>query len=133
MDTEHKPITYSVVPAGTVKYPRFRIANQYGQYWDGEDWVGEEHRGLAYANSNDACLEVQRLLMGEYNQLPVKKYCAPVMIDLFSNHEIPIEDLKQWLLKVSKLILNNDDHGNGPVNGSLGCISIDWGQLEEVK
>ena len=132
-EKERRPVVLSVVPAGNPDFPRVRICDQYLRYWTGEDWSDSEKDGLVYANSNEACIEVQRLLMLEYMQLPHKRYRAPVYLDLFCDHEVPLIEIKRWLHKVAKLLIDSPAHGNGPTEGTLGLANIQWGELEEVK
>jgi hypothetical protein len=109
------------------------VGDQFNRMWTGEDWTLEESEGLMYANSNEACIQVQKLLMLEYMQLPHKRYRAPVYIDLFCDHAVPEIEIKRWLHKVAKLLIDSPTHGNGPgPEGSLGLCRIEWSELEEV-
>jgi hypothetical protein len=131
-EQERRPIFLSVHQVTSSEYPRFRISDQYLRYWTGEDWSHDESKGLMYANSNEACTEVQRLLMLEYMQLPHKKYRASVYVDLWCDHEVPEKAIKRWLHCVSKLLVDAPAHGNGPVEGSLGLVTILWSELGEI-
>jgi hypothetical protein len=132
---ERPPIILSVVQAGTPEHPRFKVADQSMRYWTGELWSepNEEHQGLLYANSIDACIETQWLLILEYMDKKHKRFKATMYLDLFCDENVPRDKLIRWLVRVSKLFLNNDEHGNGPLEGSLGLCRIEWGELQEVK
>lgn len=129
--SERGPIILSVVAAGSEKFVRYRIADSYLRFWSGKDWVADEEKGLMYASSNEACVEVQRLLLLDYVDRPVRHYRAPVYLDLFSDQKIPLSDLRRWAVKVSKLLMDNN-HGNGP-GKALGLCRIEWSELEELK
>jgi len=127
------PIILSVIPAGTPLAPRYRVASSDQRYWTGERWSKNEQDGLLYANSNDACIEAQRLLMLEYMDKKHRRFKAGVYLDLWCDEDVPRDKLIRWLVRVSKLFLNNNDHGNGPCKNALGTVSIEWGEIEEVK
>lgn len=132
---ERLPIFLSVVAAGTPEFSRYRICDSFNRFWTGTDWSepGEDHRGLIYADSNRACHEVQRLLMLEYMDRPCRVFRAPVEVRLFADRDISHQELKAWLLKCSKLLIDAQAQGNGPCEGSLGLVSIHWHELNEVN
>jgi hypothetical protein len=131
---EVRPLVLSVVAAGNPKFPRFRIADQYLRFWTGTEWTeqGEEESGLMYSDSNEACHEVQRLLMLEYMDRPCRVFTAPVIIKLFSDKPVSKKQLVDWLSRVSKLVMDAPKHGNGPLEGRLGLCLIDWNKIEEI-
>ena len=132
-DQERRPIILSVHQVGSPEYERFAISDQWLRWFDGDGgWTEDESRAALYAHSNEACIEVQKLLLLNYTQLPVKKYKAPVYIDFFCDHEIPEIEIKRWLHRVAKLLVDSPTHGNGPVEGSLGLATIQWAELEEI-
>ena len=132
---ERQPLILSVVAAGTPDFCRYRICDAYNRFWTGAEWSepGEDHRGLMYADCNRACHEVQRLLMLEYMDRPCRVFRAPVEVRLFADRDISQQELKAWLLKCSKLLIDTPREGNGPCEGSLGLVSIHWNELAEVK
>ncbi|MCP6391125.1 hypothetical protein NL487_29820, partial [Klebsiella pneumoniae] len=77
----------------------------------------DETKALRFASSNEACHEVQRLLLLDCMQLPVKRYNAPVYLELFCDHDVPEIEVKRWLHRVAKLLIDSPNHGNGPVEG----------------
>jgi hypothetical protein len=72
-------------------------------------------KGLRFATSNDACLEVHRLLKLHYGDLTVRRYRAPVYLDLHSDAAVPRGVLIRWLVRCSKLILDTTNCGEGPI------------------
>ncbi len=130
---ERQPIILSVHQTGTPQFPRWTVSDQYLRYYDGKGgWTEDEAKAVRFASSNEACHEVQRLLLLDYTQLPVKRYVAPVYLDLYCGHEIPEIEIRKWLHRVAKLILDSPTHGNGPVRNSLGLVTIRWSELEEL-
>jgi hypothetical protein len=103
------------------------------RYFDGVGgWTEDEAKAVRFASSNEACVEAQRLLMIPYMGLPVRRFRAPVFLDLFCGHEIPVKDIQKWLVRTCKLLVDSPRQGNGPVEGSLGVVNIAWGEIERV-
>jgi hypothetical protein len=130
---ERRPVVLSLIPAGTHHFLRYRIADQYLRYWNGEDWTEDEKKGIVFENSNLACQEMQKLLMIDYTGRPQRTFVAPVIIDLYSDKPVTQAQLQDWLVKVSKLLIDSPKNGNGPIEGSLGLCRIDWTKLEEQQ
>lgn len=129
---ERRPIVLSLVSRGSPEFPRYAIADQFLRYWTGETWSDDEDHGLLFADPNTACDEMQKLLMVDYMDKPVRRFRAPIYVDLYTANDVTLRDLKDWLFKVSRLLIDSPKHGNGPVEGSLGLCQIDWSELEEV-
>lgn len=134
-EKEKRPVILSLVPLGTPEYPRYVIADQYLRYWTGDSWTEQKDdaHALVYANSNDALHDMNKLLMVDHEKKQVKRYRAPMYIDLYSDGTISKRELQMWLLKATKLIIDSPKHGNGPIAGSLGSCRINFGELEEYK
>ena len=131
---EKQPIILSLIPRGNPEFPRYSISDQYLRYWTGETWTepGKDQTALLYSSSNEALIEMNRLLVVEHSTLTVTRYVAPIYIELRSEKPIPMDELKRWLLRATKLLIDSPKHGNGPVAGSLGSCRIEYGELEEI-
>lgn len=130
---ERRPMILSVHRAGTPKFPRYFISDQFMRVWTGDGWSDDERDGLLYGDSPEACRVVQRLLTLEYIDKPVRRFRAPVYLDLFSDTPLTKDEITRWLAKVARLIIDSPRHGNGPVEGTLGLVRIGWGELKEIK
>ena len=76
---------------------------------------------------------MREILLAEHSHKPVRKFRAPVYLELYTTEEISNSLIVDWLLRATRFILHADQHGMGPVNDSLGLVSVDWGQLEEIS
>ncbi len=125
----------SVVATGTPEHPRYVIADQYLRYFALEKgWSEQRDMSAAtlFATCEEALRMVDTLLVIRHGDLPKKTYTVPVTIELYSPEEVSERDLQQWLMRVSKLILDTPRHGNGPVAGSYGSVRIDYSKLKEA-
>jgi hypothetical protein len=133
--SERPTTVLSIHLRGTPDFPRWVISDQFLRYFEGDNWSAQhdERKAQIFASSSHACHVVRDILVAEHQELPVRCFRAPVVIHLFSDAEISIHALKEWLSKTARLLIDNPTHGNGPVEGSLGTVEIRWDGLEEVK
>lgn len=131
-ELDRQPRFLSLATKGFPEWPRYAIHDQYGRYWSGSQWVEEQNAKL-YADPNEACQQVQELLLKEYSSLPTQQFQVPLRIDVFSERKVSLHDVQAWLFKVVRLLVDSPRHGNGPLNGSLGLCQIDWDKLSEIE
>lgn len=123
------PLIYET---GSLEHARFLISDPDDRFWTGTDWSNNKSDARLFATSNDAAEAVQQILRAQHGDQRVRRYVAPVVVDLYADREISFEEIAKWLSKVSRLIIDPEQHGNGPVEGSLGLTRIDWGELREI-
>lgn len=129
---ERRPNVLSLHSMGSAAFPRFVISDQSLRYWSGTDWTLNKDEALVYEDGNAGCEEMQRLLKLNFKHLPLRHFRAPVYLDLYSDQNFSLKELEKWLVQVSKLLIDPAPIGNGPVEGSLGLVRINWSELEEV-
>lgn len=117
----------------SLDHPRYLISDQQCKFWTGSEWSDEEADGCLFASVNDAGRVVQELLMAQHDDKPVRRFIAPVYLDLYADTHLTIDQIKEWLLKVARLTMDAEAHGNGPVDDSLGLTLIDWSKMREIK
>ena len=127
------PIVLTVHRRGVPEFERFVISDQYLRYWTGAEWSSKENEAQVFCNNNEALERVQKLLLLDLGPMPVRRFQAPITLDLYSDQEISVRDLKAWLTKVAKLLMDSPRHGNGPIQGTLGLTWIDWSKLKELS
>ena len=118
--------------AGSPIHPRSLVIDPDDRFWTGTDWSNNKSDARLFATSNDAAEAVQQILRDQHGDQRVRRYVAPVVVDLYADREISFEEIAKWLSKVSRLIIDPEQHGNGPVEGSLGLARIEWGELREI-
>ena len=126
-------LVLSIIATGTSQHPRFLISDSSDRFWTGSDWTEHEADGCLFASVNDAGRAIQEILLAEYGQKPMRRFVAPVYVDLYSETDVTLDQIKDWLFKVSRLTVDAEMHGNGPVEESLGLTLIDWSELKEIK
>lgn len=126
-------LVLSIIATGPPDHPRFLIADPQQRLWTGEGWTEEEAEGRLFVSVNDAARAIQEILLVEHGDKPLRRFTAPVHVDLYSDSDLSIDEISDWLVKVSRLVMDTETHGNGPVEGSLGLTWIDWSQLREIN
>jgi hypothetical protein len=117
--------------SGTEYSPRWKITSPDDAYWDADagKWVLEG--GTLYHDINEASTMIQELLVAHYGNMPARQFKVPVQIILYSDKEIPKDEIQAWLLRVARLSIDSKNHGNGPREGALAQFRIEWGDLQE--
>lgn len=131
---EKKPLVLSLVNAGTPEHMRFAISDPYLRYWTGENGWSEQHDlGAArlFATSQEALKMMHTLMVIRHCDLPKRVFTAPITIELYSPEPVTLRDLQQWLVRVTKVLIDSPRFGNGPISGSYGGVRVDWGDLKE--
>ena len=129
---EKVPLMLCVLPTGSDACPRYRIHDQYNRMWTGEEFSPDEDEALAYEINRDAAQACQNILMIDAKTMPVHRtYVVPITIDLYSEKEVPMKALMDWLSR-SALLIHPPSFGNGPVAGSVGITLVDWNLLKKV-
>ncbi len=129
---DRRPIYLSLHAAGTPEHPRWVISDGWLRYWAGTGWSATQREALLYSDANEACAEMQRLLMLEYGNKPHRRYVAPVIVDVHSDTPVGLRDLQLWLSRSCRLLVNPPQKCHGPVEGSLGLVNIIWAELDEM-
>jgi hypothetical protein len=132
---ESRPTILTVVAAGTPEHQRWLICDQFLRYYTGSGWTeqGVVSGAVLYPSSKDAIDQLQTILIAQHHTLPHRRFVAPVYLDLYSPQHVSLRDLQQWLVRVTKLLVDSPKHGNGPVAGSVGLTRIEYGELKEIS
>lgn len=123
----------SLVATGPVDHPRYLISDPSDRFWTGKSWSDAEADGCLFASVNEAGRVVQELLLAQHNDKSVRRFVAPVVVDLYSDTDLNRDQITEWLVKVARLTMDAEQHGNGPSEGSLALALIDWSKLRETK
>lgn len=113
-------------------FPRYLIGNSAGQVWTGNGWSDDENAALMFADANDGCLEIHRLHLLSFGTEPLRRFRAPVYLDLYGGEGIPQREVELWLGRAARLLIDAEAYGNGPRN-ALGLVRIEWGEAEELR
>lgn len=125
---------YTLDNVGTIDTPRYAIMNDVGDYLNEQDetWGNFECCTL-YSTSNAGCLKVRKLLEAKFGDLPMRKFVAPLIVDLHTKDGVTRDQVEEWLTQVVRIATDpNHRMSLGPVSDSLGILTLDVSQLKEV-
>ena len=132
-NTPEQPVVISLVGTGTPLFPRYMLSDKHGRVWTGSNWTEDDSQGLLYACCNSAASAIQDLLRKNCPHRTLTRYVAPIYLDLYCDHSVPKVIIEDWLLKVARLIVDAPTHGNGPLDGTLGLLHIEWTKLRKRR
>ena len=93
----------SIISTSTSDHPRFLVADPQQRFWTGEVWSAEEAEGRLYLCVNTAGRAIQEILLAEHGDKPLRKFVAPVHLDLHSDTSLTLDEITDWLVKVARL------------------------------
>ena len=126
-----KALYLSVVEGGVPAHPRYRVADGLGRFWTGTGWSNRQHDAVVFESNQQASFECQQLMMTDFMDARVRRFRAPVYVDVFCDEGFTSEQLRTWLARAARLSVDYRGAGSGPLDGSLGVLQIEWGQIEE--
>lgn len=127
------PLYLTVEETGPPAFRRWRLVDRAGRAWTGSGWSAAPNAGLLFGTNQSACFEAQKILMTDHVAKPVRRFLAPVYIDVYSDEEFGVEQLRHWLVRAARLNIDYAGAGFGPLNDSLGLLRIEWGNVREGR
>lgn len=125
------PLVLSVIPKGNPNHRRFMLSNQLKQVWNGTDWSFDESKALLFANENELGKACEQILKESLHDKTVFRFTAPVTVEVLSDFVPCMLDLQFWLIHAARLYVDYLQCGNGPNEGGVVLLSIDWTKMEE--
>lgn len=125
----------SLVKRGSKTFPRYVLAkaDEYKNavYWNGLTWSQDESDAILFSDVTQALWLHHDFMMQSVSDLPCHRYVAPLYIEVYG--EMPkLDDLREWLEKAVRIVVNSPKHGDGPTTGSLGVLILDAEKTRSV-
>lgn len=118
----------SLVKRGTKAFPRYVLAkaDEYKNavYWNGLTWSQDEAAAILFENVTECLWTHHDLMMESVGDLPCHRYVAPLYIEVYGKKP-KLSDLRKWLEKAVRIVVESPKYGDGPTNGSLGVLILD--------
>lgn len=124
----------SIIKKGSRGFPRVIVAKgdefRNPLYWTGSGWSAAEAEAMVFANANDASWVCHDVLMESVSDLPVHRFILPIYIEIYGEKP-PLADLRQWLERAMRIVVDTPKHGLGP-KGTVGVIIADVEKTRSV-
>jgi hypothetical protein len=125
------PILKAIPDFGTPVATRWAIQNLVDdQVWTGNCFSPDWNRARLYAEPNDACLDMRKIMIRAYDHQPLTVYEAPTRIEVFG--DVEMRQLQHWLSRAAVLRIRNSEYGNGPKD-TLAMPAIHWAEMKRVS
>ncbi len=118
---------------GPAQFRRYRIVRDNDgveEFWDGTGW--SRTRGLLYAAEQHLAPAYEYLELQQTAGLPERAFVAQAVVGVQGCQDFSLQSFKEAMYAASRLHLNTEDHGKGPVPGSSTLIDMLWNEAEEV-
>ncbi|MEW4454538.1 hypothetical protein AB1L30_17815 [Bremerella sp. JC817] len=130
------PPMFSLIKRGNDSFPRYVIAKadayRNAVYWDATSrlWHADETKATVFADVTQACWEQHDLLMEAVGERPVHRFIVPLIVEVFGEKPL-LTDLRRWLEKAMRIVVDSPKHGLGP-KGTVGFIIADVDEMKAV-
>jgi len=114
-------------------FKRFRLYNEKGEFWTGEEWDYEEEKAMTYESVQEAGAKSNELFEKSYKHKKRKKYKASITVEVISDEDIPFDEVIDFLMKSTEFTFDYDKHGTGPRKGSLIQATLNWQNTKRIK
>jgi hypothetical protein len=111
---------------------RYVLLQDDGRVWTGEGWDYTIRGARTFAGLRDAREEYERLALLAHAGQPVREFEAAIRVRVFADRPFTLEELRDYLVRATRLGLDVDANGEGPVPGSLVLQAADFDGFREV-
>lgn len=103
-----------------------------GLYWTGSCWSYQRHEALLYENLQLCHEDYQRLITQDYAHKPIQYFKVVTHVVVRSDVPVTKKQVRRYLEKAYRGIVDTDACGDGPVEGSLVILRTDFDTLSEA-
>ena len=123
----------TLVKMGTKTFPRYVLAkaDEYKNavYWSGSTW-SDESEAILFSDVNEALWTHHDLLMEFVSDRSCHQYVVPVYVEIYGGKP-ELSDLRNWLEKAVRIVVESPKHGRGP-NNTFGVVILDAEKTKSV-
>ena len=116
---------------GNPVFPRFIIANDQGEVYDGTAWNTDRKKAVLYANGQELAVQFRSLEEACHNHLPLREFAVTLNVTVRADQPFTEADLALYLERAACILLDHAK-GTGPTENSLVQCSVSWDKLKEV-
>jgi len=126
-----RPRILSLIDLGSPEEPAWAIADQWLEYWTGSSWTEQKQRDGAFvwAEYEAAATEARRLLVVEDRAAAMRKYQAPLHVEMYAPDAVPLRTLQSWLMRTTTLLVDAPATDHGRLAGMLGFGRVTFSTL----
>ncbi len=117
-------------PVGNPKFPRFVIANDQGEVFDGDGWNKDQNRAILYAEGQEVARQFNALQEAMHRDWPIREFAVTLNVRVRSAHPFTQRELEDYLERAVAIMLDHDK-GTGPTPNSMVQLDVTWREMKE--
>jgi hypothetical protein len=117
-------------PVGTPQFPRFVIANDQGEVFDGDGWNKDQNRAMLYSEGPDVALAFNALQETMFKDCTLRKFAVTLNVRVRSAQPFTQKELEDYLERAVAIMLDHDK-GTGPTPNSMVQLDVIWAEMKE--
>jgi len=116
---------------GNPGFPRFIITTDQGDVFDGTGWTKDRSRAALFSESVAVAVQFNALQEAMYQHCPLREFTVPLNIRVRSAHPFSKKSLEEYLERATRIMLDHDKCGTGPVEDSMVQLEVTWAAMQE--
>ncbi len=128
----HTNCRITIQSLGEGVFRRYVLVNRRNEVWGADGWSPDVRRAVLFADIRGAHEAYQAIQADMCEGLPLREFEAVVRIRACSEADFTLEDLRDYLARATRLSVDTQRMGDGPVDGSVVLQTADFSRLLEV-
>jgi hypothetical protein len=117
-------------PVGNPQFPRFVIANNQGEVFDGGGWNKDQDRAMLYSEGQDVALAFNALQKAMFRDCTLREFAVTLNVRVRSAQPFTQKELEGYLERAVAIMLDHDK-GTGPTPNSMVQLDVTWAEMKE--
>ena len=117
-------------PVGNPQFPRFIIANDQGEVFDGDGWNKDQNRAVLYSEGQEVARQFNALQEAMYRDWSIREFGVTLNIRVRSAQPFTQKELEDYLEWAVAIMLDHDK-GTGPTPNSMVQLDVTWAEMKE--
>lgn len=119
-----------IQPVGNPEYPRFLIANDQGEVFDGTSFTKDWNQATIFNKGQAVALQYNALQEAMCKDWPIREFTVPLNIRVRSGSSFSKKELEEYLERATSIFLDFEK-GTGPVENSMVQLAVTWREMKE--
>lgn len=114
---------------GNPQFPRFLIANDNGEVWDGTAWTLNRDKAILFTEGQTVARQFRELEEAQAAHLPLHEFGVTLNIRVRSPRPVSQEELANYLEKTVSILIDRSK-GDGEFDGVVQ-MDVTWKEMKE--
>lgn len=119
-----------ILAVGSPKFPRFIIANDQGDVFDGTSFTNDRDQAILYAEDQAVALQHNILQEAMFKGCPLQEFVVPLNIRVRAAGRYTKEELEECLERMVSIIIDQEKAAS-PFQESMVQLDVTWRAMQE--